>query len=101
MSRSRLLAVLQVCLALLLLAPSAQAVEDKVIVVTDSPTQRFDPQILTIQAGTRRPGRTCPARTTLSPATGGFTSGSPAAAPWTFSHTFDSAGKFSYSCAAH
>ncbi len=87
-------------LALLLLAPSAQALEHKVI-VTDTPAQTFDPQAMTIQVGETVTWENVSGTHNVIADDVSFVSGSPTAAPWTYSHTFNSTGRFRYTCSTH
>ena len=100
MVRSRLFPVLLAYLGSMLLAPCAQALEHKVI-VTDTPAQIFDPQAMTIQVGDTVIWENVSGTHNVIADDASFDSGSPTAAPWTFSHTFDSTGSFVYRCSAH
>jgi plastocyanin len=96
MARRLLFPVLVACLA----GSHARALEHKVI-VTDNPAQRFDPQSLTIQVGDTVVWQNVSGTHNVIADDASFDSGSPAAAPWTYSHTFNSTGKFLYKCSAH
>ncbi len=100
MARRRLFPALVACVGSVLFAPCARAVEHKVI-VTDSPAQVFDPQALTIQAGDTVTWQNVSGTHNVVADDASFDSGSPAAAPWTYSHTFASTGSFLYRCSVH
>jgi len=100
MARRRLRPLLVSPLALLLAAGFARGV-DHVVIVTDDPTERFDPQFLTIQKGDTVTWKNLAGTHNVVADDASFTSGSPTAAPWTFVHTFATEGTITYSCTLH
>lgn len=90
-----------VALGCALAAGSTQAAT-AVVTLNTVPDNLFTPQSVTIRVGdTVVWNNVAGIHNVNSDTPGLFTSGSPAAAPWTFSHTFTSTGTFGYHCQPH
>jgi plastocyanin len=84
-----------------LAAPAAQAAT-AVVTLNNVPDNQFTPQAITVRVGdTVQWNNVAGIHNVFSDTAGLFTSGAPAAAPWTYSFTFTSAGTFGYHCQPH
>jgi plastocyanin len=84
------------------LSVSAAQAATSVVTVTDTPDFQFLPQVVTIRVGdTVQWNNVSGIHNVFSDTAGLFTSGSPAAAPWTYRFTFTTAGTFGYHCQPH
>jgi len=98
MSQRTLVAVVTVGLGLA--AAGAQAAT-AVVTLNSVPTNNFSPQTVTIRIGDTVVWNNVSGIHNVNSDTGLFTSGSPTAAPWSFSFTFATAGSFGYHCQPH
>jgi plastocyanin len=83
-----------------LAAPVAQAATS-VVTLSMTPSPNFSPQAITIRIGDTVVWNNVEGIHNVNSDTGLFTSGSPTAAPWTYSLTFTNAGTFGYHCQPH
>lgn len=86
-----------ICAAVLAPSERAEAAEHLVEVFSNN----FQPGALTIQAGDTVRWENRAGFHDVTADNGSFVSGPPANAPWTFRHTFNSAGSFNYFCSVH
>jgi plastocyanin len=97
--RRALVAVVTPCLALAAAAALASTAD---VTVTSLPANTFIPQVVTIRVGDSvRWTNTDGIHNVFSDDGFSFTSGSPAAAPWTYTYVFTTAGTFGYHCQPH
>jgi plastocyanin len=98
MSRCSLVAV---CVLGSGLAASAASAATAQITLTNTPANMFSPQVVTIRKGDSVRWNNVAGTHNVFADDSSFTSGSVAAAPWNYTHQFDTVGTFGFYCQPH